>query len=219
MGMSWGPSPPSTGTHDPRLAHTSWKVPPCAALVPGSRGVCILPHRGLCLRHRQDQGTFSWSSSEGQSVVRQQHHNRYTPSHMLRFTTQICLPTLLGGHQEAPLLKRQWRRGWDAERSLAAAAATNLSFVKGLMGGPLGSGRVSLSSCWVRERLAPCHPPIFLSSRTLLGVSWDGMEGVFAHPPTLAFREPRYHVPDTLDNFGHSRVPQNNAAYRVFLLF
>lgn len=109
-GVSQDSSPPSTGTHDPRLAHTSWKVPPCAdlAVVPGSRGVGISSHRGLCLGAGD---TFFWSSLEVQNGVRQQHRVSYTHSDMLRFSSQIWPPTLLGGHQEPFLLKRKRRRG------------------------------------------------------------------------------------------------------------
>lgn len=54
----WGPSPPSTGTHSPRLVHTSQKIPPCAALAvaSGNSVVGILPYRGLCLGNRGLRG-------------------------------------------------------------------------------------------------------------------------------------------------------------------
>lgn len=55
-----GPSPPSTGTHNPQLTHTSWKVLPCAALamVPGSSRVDVLPQGGSALE-TDEQGTPS----------------------------------------------------------------------------------------------------------------------------------------------------------------
>lgn len=116
MGVSWGPSPPSTGTHDPRLAHTSWKVPPCAALVPGSRGVGILLYRGLCLRERQGRGTFSWSSSEGQSVVRQSAPQQVYPQpHAKIFHSALATHTV-GWAPRSPFTEETVEEGLGCQK-------------------------------------------------------------------------------------------------------
>lgn len=66
-----GLSPPSTGTHSPRLVHTSQKVPPCAALAWLLETVwwafCLTG--GSALGTEGSEGSFSWSICAGQSLV------------------------------------------------------------------------------------------------------------------------------------------------------